>query len=471
MDVANFQARCNFDFPFFAENVLGINEPIELGSFHKKAMKVVELSSNRFILIIFPRGHLKTTIFSEAYPIWRLWRERNIEIAVTSSALEQSQRIIMKTQDRIEDNEFLKELVPKSRKFTWNKSFLNTNNRNQYYMKPFNDTSRGTHVDYLILDDILRSENITQEQIKEIFWSIFFPTTQTRRGQMIIVGTPMTYDDLFRQIENPDEGVKKVLKEFEFKIIRESAVIINKNGVWLRPLWKERFSLDELKSFKAVMGSLRFSREYLCKPLGTGYSIFKGDLFQPITEGGIIHSDKELNEPEGGWTYYLGWDSAFETGKKADYLVYSIIGEKGNILKQVRQERYKGWDIPKQIKRAEELETIFNFKGMCLEKTGSVGLFKEAQKNPRLKTKLIGFDAQHHKEDLISHLQAKCETKTLWILNNPILIDEMQSFGIKESRGKYKIVGLGKHDDTVIALGLALESAMSKVGRASFSYV
>jgi len=246
--MAKLSARCNFDFPFFTEHVLGC----KLSEFHKEPVPFIY--NSKLILIIWARGHLKTTIWSECYSIWRMWKERGIEIAITSSALEQSQRVIENIEARIENNEFLKELIPKDKQATWNKSGLVTENGNRCFQKPFNSSTRGTHVDYYVCDDILREENLSQEQIKDFFWSIIFPCIQTRKGQMLVVGTPMTMKDLFAEIRDMPE----------WKIIRRPCVYVDNNGKWIKPVWHEKFNLDELKNLKEKMGSLRFEREYLC---------------------------------------------------------------------------------------------------------------------------------------------------------------------------------------------------------------
>ena len=193
-----FSTRCNTDFAFFTTHVLNLR----MDPFHQEPLPFIY--RNRFVLIIWPRGHYKTTIWSEAYPIWRLWRENNIEIGLVSSALSQSEKTLENIQIRIENNEFLKDLVPRERSVTWNKSQLNTKN-NRCFIMPFNSSARGKHLDYLIMDDILREENLSQEQIKDYFWSIFFPEIHTRKGQLILAGTPMTTKDLFAELQNPPE--------------------------------------------------------------------------------------------------------------------------------------------------------------------------------------------------------------------------------------------------------------------------
>lgn len=449
--IAMLSARSNFDFPFFAENILGL----KLDDFHKEPIQYVY--NSRFILIVWPRGHLKTTIWSQAYVIWRLWKETSIEIAITSSALEQSQKIIEEIQQRISDNEFLKELVPKSRLDSWNKSQLTTENKNKCYQKPFNSTSRGTHVDYLICDDILREENLSQEQIKDYFWSIFYPTVQTRGGQIVLVGTPMTTKDLFAEIEqNPKD----------WKIIKKSCVEVDVNGKWVKSIWK-RFKLEELQDIKEKMGSLRFEREYMCNPLGGGANIFKD-----IRIGKHSELDKPIKEEE----YYLGCDIAMESGSKSDFTAFCILGRsyKTGLIKQRKLERYKGISQEKCLSRISELHSKFHFNKVIVENIGlSKGLVKMLEKIPGIPSE--GFITNKGgKEELISSINIGFETGVLEILDNTIQYNELIAFKAKEDArsGKITYEGVGEHDDTVIALGLAMLAILSEQrGQASISFI
>lgn len=240
MDEAEFREKAKTDLPFFCERVLGL----ELSTFHLDQLKLLD---KRYVCIVSPRGHLKTTLFAIAYPIWRMWSENNREICLISSALDQSKKTLEKVQAMIEDNELLKELIPIARESPWNKLLLTCRNGSRYFIKPFNSTVRGTHVDYCVCDDILREGN-RQDQIRETFWSVVFPIVQTKRGQLIVIGTPMAENDLLSEI-----GKKHGWTSRRWSAIEEG-----------EPLWPERFTLDELESIRDAQGDFKFNTEYLC---------------------------------------------------------------------------------------------------------------------------------------------------------------------------------------------------------------
>ena len=434
--ISAITARSNIDFKIICEHVLGNKD---LAPFHMEPVKYIY--DSKFILIIWPRGHLKTTIWDEDYLVWRMWKERNIELATVSSALEQSQKTIENIQRLIEDNEFLKDLIPKDKSETWNKSQINTSNGNRLYQKPYNSTSRGMHVDYLVLDDILREEKLSQEQIKEYFWSIFYPTVQTRRGKIIMIGTPMTTKDLFADLS----------KMPDVKTIKKACVEVDDKGAWKEPIWPQNFSLEQLNSIKANQGTLVFEREYMCNPLGGGSNIFKNIN---------IGKHKEINKPIPTEEYYMGVDVAMASGTTRDFTVFSLLGLDGDtgLIKQRRMERYKGWNEDMIIKRTEELCNKFNIKKVLIENIGlSIGIVDKMEKEKRAPVE--GFLTNRTgKEELISSIAVGFETNVLEILDNTIQYNELLGFKAKEDdrSGKMTYEGVGEHDDTVIALGLAM---------------
>lgn len=447
-------------YPFFVEHVLNMNQPLRLGDFHKEDLGKIH---HRFILVEWPRGHLKTTLWTVGYIVWRMWKEVNKNIGITSAAATQSMEKLEFIQDAISNNEFLVHLIPESRNDTWNKYQLNTTNGNRCKALTYNDTSRGNHLDYLVLDDILMDQNMTHTQIKDTFWNIFFPMVSTRRGQILMVGTPLATRDLFAEI-------KEKSAKSGWKIIHREAVIMDDNANWKEPLWPERFTLTELEQIRYQQSSMKFYREYMCRPRASGTSVFN------IKK---IGDHPEHMRGRDGYSYFIGIDVSMSGSKNADFLVFSIIAkDKDGNLKHVKQERWQGRDENFILKRTLELAESFHPKRICVEQIGiSIGVVNmmlDPSKFPLLAPRIEPYKMNrwHQKEELISVLQSALETGTLEVLDNPILIDELDSFQIKETDdGKVTFEGSGSHDDCVMALALANWVALSKTGVVSFSFV
>jgi len=314
----DFKTRCDEDVVFFIENVLGY----KLSRVHKEMLQTVLL--NRYVAIEVPVGHAKTTTISKGYVLWRLWREqRGFEICLASSSLEQSMKVLYEIVSTIESNDFLKELIPKNRNESWNKKQIETSKGTKFYVKPFNDSARGVHPDILIYDDILRvgDSDMSQQEVKDIFYSIFIPRGQTKRSQHILVGTPVAENDLFDDIE------KKAQAGRQWKHIHYSAITkikpfgeINNPDDWLEALWPERFPISELKSIRENISALRFAREYLCNPRADGTSMFNQ---KKLAEG--LDEEKEFEYAKKQGFTIMGLDIAYSTQATADFTVATIV--------------------------------------------------------------------------------------------------------------------------------------------------
>jgi len=379
--IHSFQARTQLDLPFFIERCLGY----EIDEFHKEQLG--HLWGNRFIRIISPRGHLKTTLFSVCYIIWLMYTQKNVRICLVSAGLQQAKDTLEIIKTLITDNELLApELIPVNRQDSWSKMEITTRNGNVMKIKPFTSRIRGTHVDYFICDDILRDEEVTQEQAKRLFWNVISPCVNTRKGQLIVVGTPMKTDDLLAEL-----GEKEGWTAHEY-----SAVIMDENGKWVKPLWKKRFTLEELEMIKNNMGLLEFQREYLCNPMAGGDSIFPEEMIKDQ-----IHNMPELNKAREKCLYYLGVDVALMRGTSADFSVLSVIEkDEHNICRLVRLERYKGQTQKWQIQRIKELHENFNFRKIVIEDVGlSQSMVHDAKIDETLKFTVDGFTTNKKNKD------------------------------------------------------------------------
>ena len=461
-----FKLKCLNDFSFFVENVLGF----ELSDFHREQISYL-LEEDKHLCIVNPVGHSKTTIFSISFPLWKLWSDPEVKICLVSSSLDQSKKILAQVQHIAQTNPFFKDMLPSDRRTSWNKMELKTAKGGQYFIKPFNATIRGIHVDYLILDDILRDEEITQEQAKDIFWGPVWTRVQTVGGKIIIVGTPQSADDLFADIE------KKSKQGLQWRFVRKPAVIVDPvTGEWKEPLWKERFTLEELEAIKENMGPSRFAREYMCDPIATGSNLFPSDMIA------------ECLDDKLGFTYEckgevtIGVDLAMSSSPTGDYSVFTVVDSfRGTYIKNVdgievevkdpvivrRIERYKGLSYQAHQNIAERLYRDFNAKKMIVDSSTFGAAFIQD-----LRARQMHVDGQsflrEERNSLLLNLRriiesgrlvlpfAKDDTFAYNIMK--IVIKELS--GIEEAKTPRSEVRTFRsnlaHDDTVMSLALAV---------------
>ena len=473
-----FSYRIRQDFVAFCENVLDY----KLSDFHKEIAAMPVNIGNRYILIVLPVGHLKTTLFSKAYAMWRLLRESGIEIALVSSSERQSMKIFGEVQDELESNPFLKHLAQGERS-TWNKSFISTSNHNKYYVVPFNSSARGIQPNIIIYDDLLRETDVSMDKIKDIFWGIFFPRGQTNFCQHIVIGTPQSGDDLYAEIE------EKAKNGEGWVTVRKPAVITSPEGKWLRPLWPERFSLSELGSIRKNMGEYRFKREYLCNPLSSGASLYPSELLASCCDPNLSFSYNTVG------TVYIGCDFAISTAATGDYNVYTVVDvvngeykkrvEVGGVEHEVTVkdpviirhiERYRGasghaerikqlWDTFHPVKVVGD---VSNFGVKIIQDLRQFGIAVEAQdfsRGPRNEL-LIGLRRLVESEDpvrapprLVIPTSQKDNT---WQVTSR-LIKELRSIEQTKTRSNLSTFASSlDHDDMVMSLAMAVKDSFRR---------
>ncbi len=252
-----------------------------------------------------------TSLYSIAYPLWRLWREKNIEYCLVSSSLDQSMKIFSKAQEILETNPFFSSLLPQNRFNSWNKSELLTKNGNRFFIKTFNDSARGMHPHYITYDDLLREGDLDMAKIREVFWSVFAPCGDYHNCQHIVVGTPFSIDDLYTDFDKPENK--------NWKKVTMRAIITDELGNWVRPLWDERYSLEYFRQQLNSMNENLFMREYMCSPQATGDTLFPKEM--------ILNSldyDMEYGFKTEGVTT-IGADFAMSTQASGDYNVFTVV--------------------------------------------------------------------------------------------------------------------------------------------------
>lgn len=451
-----FIGRCRSDFLFFCENVLNL----ELSSFHREIAALP--FTHRYLCIVLPTGHSKTTLYSIAYPIWRLFREKNFEMCLTSSSVEQSMKILNKVQETLEAEPFFSSILPNNRFDTWNKSILSTSNGNKYYIKPFNSTARGIHPNLIVYDDLLREMDTPMEVIKETFWGIYYPRGQIHNCQHIVVGTPQSVDDLYSDFE----------KKTEWTVMRKAAVVENAKGEWVKPLWAERFPLSALRKIREDMGDYRFEREFMCRPKSTGDTLYPMEMLLNCLDEGLEYS----YALEGITT--IGADFAMSTAASGDFNVFTVVDSLSG--KSYTKHTDKG-DItienPVMIRRIirfrgntghiDNLKSLHNYfpNSRIIADSSGVG----AKFVQELRENSISVDAQDFRPEnrnmLLMNLRRLIEQNRLVIPNKgelvPLsdrLLKELSSFhSVKTQSGRETWVGSVDHDDMVMSLALAVK--------------
>uniref|UniRef100_A0A6M3L8W8 Putative terminase n=1 Tax=viral metagenome TaxID=1070528 RepID=A0A6M3L8W8_9ZZZZ len=451
---------CAVSFPHFCKNILGI----KVSKKHEEAIDLIIQSlesppeKKESLGIQFSRGHGKTTIFSVALSLWLCWKtpaDKPLAISLRSHSQSFSTSINRKLKDYIEFNPKLKErLLPTDFKSnSWSADYIRTKNGHDIFSLPFRQ--RGNHVDLSICDDIQTDEDafstLSLSRIKEAFWGTVYPTTQSKKGIHVVVGTPIAFNDIFYDLS----------KNKGFHSIKYPAVKIDKDGKFYDPLFPELFSLEQYYHIRNTIPSWAWQREYLLNPIGGEIALFGEDLVKSC----IYEDDEEADIPEDIKEYrevFLGCDIAVSEREGSDYSCFIILEKyPDKPLKMIGKWYEKGITTDEQIEKIKELNRINSFSRIVIEQKGiSWPMAQKAAEDPEIGYAVERFDTnQKNKEKIVGTLELLMRSKMLKIPYDDSLISELQTFGKIERNGKQTFEAMAGHDDQVIALCLACYAA------------
>jgi hypothetical protein len=427
----------------------------KVGDMHREWIDAIQ-NDKRHVCIVAPRGHFKTTTLSISYPLWIMYREENQKMfLIVSSSLEQSTEIMHNIKKKIEENEVLRDvLYPDSiYQNKWSETQIETKNGHRVLCVPFGDSARGKHPDYLICDDILKTEVMDIESAKSTFYGVVFPCVNSKRGKAIVVGTRVSYVDLLGDLATKPA----------FKYIEHAAVVTDSSGEWIRPIFPEHFSLEHLRNIRDVMPAHLWAREYMSKPISSETSMFPSALVESACS--IHQGVKDTYDKEKG-TVYIGADIAVSASARADWSVFTVLEHSPGKPILVRDIIRKHLSSDENVTELERLYKQYHPTKILVEQNGvGWGAAHSCADSPILKGVADPFDTRRKiKEQIVSRLEILLRNKELALPRNDELLIELSQFGIKRDKnGKETYESLGKHDDMVISLAIAVHAADSAI--------
>ena len=208
------------------------------------------------ILTRAARDHGKTFFFTVSYPIWKADKRSPGSLGyIFSASQELAEERMEETRQQIEDNPKLQHLIPIEGTRNWSKREIRTSTGSKIRARGYGVRVRGGHPWYIVCDDVLKDEHLYSETQRGRATDYFFSAITnmvTPGGQLIVDGTPMHFADVYGQIE----------KTGTYHVINFPAR--DKAGT---PLFPERYGDAALLAKKKEIGSARFAREFMCRPM------------------------------------------------------------------------------------------------------------------------------------------------------------------------------------------------------------
>jgi len=284
------------------------------------------------------------------------------------------------------------------------------------------DSLLGEALDLIIIDEAVTIPPLIYERF-------IYPTTSTTKGQIIFISSPRGRDWFYRKYIE--------CKEFG-------------NGFNFPSNVNPMVTQDEFERARRMLPEQIFKQEYLGLFLDDAASVFRG-----VRK--IVNEDC-LEDPKETHTYLIGVD----LGKFNDFTVITVLDRQTH--KVVYWDRFNQINWPFQKERIKMVANRYRSAGavskIILDSTGIGSPIGDDLKHDGMYVEEFKFTGGRSstKEQMIEKLSLFIEQEGIYIPNEPILVDELESYGCEVSDAGYKKYSapMGQHDDAVCSLALAV---------------
>jgi len=435
---------------------IGFPKPFRFNGLLRKWDKLVKY--NKKLAILCSRGHGKTAYFTTILNIYDMFLFKHRRIIVVSASQEQATRMLNDLKLIIENNEWLN-----SKKGSkWGSQYVDFNN-GYILVAGIGTEILGQHVDRIVIDDILRSDNkLSDQEIEDYIDMNLDPMLLNRNGQIIIVGTPRRQEDIFATIRNRIS----LDTDCPWKLFKFPAILDFEKKILQCP---DRFSWKEIMDKRLSMGALKFAREYQLEFFSRETSLFPKDILQPAKDKGKDCSLMPIADKRPpSWTFLAAVDVARSGSVSADFTAMIVLAfnSVSNTKQIVHFWHSKGLKISEQAIQIAQISRNFG-NCMVLVEQNNMGqeMIDELADihNVYVESFLTGGVGQK-KSELIRFLITAFEHEQIIIPQGDeysrkqmsLLEDELSKFCVTTTpAGNEKFEGKGAHDDLVMSLALA----------------
>lgn len=373
--------------------------------------------------VLVPRGHIKSELGSQAYPLWRVVRDPSRRILIRSIAMQLSRKFLGWIKMQFSNNDKFRalygHLIPGKRETVWNADYIQVFSDKRRGKDPsvtafgMDSDATGSHFDEAIIDDAVAESNSTTEGQRE-------GTKEHIRNIIPLLdpGMPLTdigtrwHDDDAHGMFTDKKGA--FYKKSSFMIA--TAIDDNPNGECPavlgvkgrgNPIWPEKFNKAAMEDFREALETpRRYNGQYFNQFIGTSSRAFDKDWLAQRYEDNPQDLVRAL-----GLDVYIGIDSTsgkFQQSTELDFTAAFVLGQT-----QDRRhfywldglfERLRAEDVGKALVElgckwyAETSQAATNFK-MGIEETAHTHylfpLMESAQRDMGVES-LFSVETLHH---------------------------------------------------------------------------
>ena len=427
------------DPALFIKDIIGL----KVTDFHKEWLDLFE--NNRFISILAPRGHGKSSILS-GYLTWKIVTNPNIRILIVTLNQDMADRMMSVIQKNLEKNEKLISIFGKQRTYDdWSRSSLTvapcTRTRTKestVQVVGITASMVGGHYDIIVLDDIVDDRNSkTKYRRNEIInWynQTLTPMVIPKTGKIIIIGTRWHQDDFYAYVASLPSYTQRIYKA----LIEEP-----KDDKEAKVLWPEMYPYEELMKIKRSHGNVAFMMQY--------QNTYVSDETAPIKWEWINDAVNNFRYPERPYSIFIGVDLASK-GEESDYFAMSVVALKDGVYYLI--DGFRG-----KLTMRQQFDIITDFYQEY--QPIRIGVEQAAQQkiivdqliedNPSLPIVPIKSSVANDRMSRVQRLSVLFESKRITV--NKKLVDWIDELSVFPR---------GAHDDTIDSLSFAIQVSNMK---------
>lgn len=292
LDLPALRKKAEGSLYFFTKGILGYDWLVP--HIHMQVCDELQDPSSTKKLIELPRGWLKSTIGSIAFPMWLSIKRPNIRCLLVQNSFENACRKLSVIAKQWEGNPILRAMYPEllpGKNSTWKADALCLTRSASFPESTYEAAGTSTrvvsrHYDVIIEDDTvapdydeLGDESLapTHDDVqKAIGWHrtnslplLNNPNTDT----VLVIGTRWYDQDLIRWVKDNEKHYKIISRA-----VREDSE--GKPDPQGRITYPERFNAETLESLAQALGPYMFNCLYLNQPVRADDMLFKGSWFQ-----------------------------------------------------------------------------------------------------------------------------------------------------------------------------------------------
>lgn len=363
VDIAALRDNCKASFAFFCATMQdsGWFDPVhqELCDF---VQTTVASGDDPRLMIVMPRGSLKSTIITKYLPVWLAINDPCLRTLIVTNTITNGAKKLDEIRSLFDSNELFRamfpELLPNTRVSTWTSTAAEINRPKHFGEATFETAGVGTriigrHYNVILEDDTLAPDDSTmqaemvlpsQDQMdKVIGWHraahpLLVPSTKDNPSKRvrIVVSTRWADSDLIDYIRQHEHYA-----EFD-----KPAEV---DG---QPVFSNFYNLEQLAEIKTSIGSYLYSALYLNKPIPAGDRLFREAWYHEIS----------LEQMPDQYSYAVSIDPAIS--QKDDACDSAIVG-----CKHVRPYIYVNDIVLDRLTPAELIDKALDLVEAHFEQT------------------------------------------------------------------------------------------------------